>query len=114
MRQLLRRLWDDDGAAVISVELVLIIAILIFGMIPGLVALRNSGIAVLTSLGNLAATIIPSFTFSGFQIVVSNGTTTTTIGQVGGFQFSPSFSSMTGSQIPPVPLGTAVVVPPAP
>ena len=68
MRRLLRRLWAEDQGAVISVELVLIISILLFGLIPGLVALRNSGIAVLTSLGNLAGALIPSFTFSGFQI----------------------------------------------
>jgi len=114
MGQLLRRLWADDQGAVISVELVLIISILMFGLIPGLVALRNSGIAILTTLGNLAATLIPSFTFSGFQIVVSDGTTTTTIGQVGGFQFSPNFSTMTASQITPTMVNPGVVVSPAP
>src|SRR5207244_3216190 len=45
MSNVLRRLWADDRGAVISTELVLVIAILIFGIIPGLVALRNSVIA---------------------------------------------------------------------
>ena len=48
MTRLLGGLWHDDNGGVISVELVLIISILIFGMIPGLVALRNSGIALMT------------------------------------------------------------------
>src|SRR5947209_12437723 len=105
MVRLAKRLWDDDDGGVVSVELVLIISILIFGLIPGLVALRNSGIAVLTTLGNLAATLIPSFTFSGFTIsVTDSGGSSTTIGQVGGFQFNPNFSTMTASQLTPIVL----------
>ncbi len=110
MSRLLIKLWDDDNGAVISVELILIIAILIFGLIPGLVALRNSGIALLATLGNLANSLIPSFTFSGFQILAG----TTVIGQVNGISFSPSVVTLTGAEVPPVVLGGNVVVPPAP
>src|SRR5947209_16507818 len=38
MANSLRQLWADDHGAVISTELVLVIGILIFGIIPGLVA----------------------------------------------------------------------------
>lgn len=111
MKLLLTRLWEDDSAAVISVELILIVTILVFGLIPGLVALRNSGIAVMTTMGNLANALIPSFTFSGFQIVTSGGTV---VGQVNGVSFSPNPGILTGAQQDPISLPATVVVPPAP
>jgi hypothetical protein len=64
MPRTLRRLWADDTAAVISSELVLVLGVLVFGLIPGLVALRNSGIAALTNLANIVAVIFPKVTFS--------------------------------------------------
>ena len=116
MRDWLRRLWDDDGGAVISTELVLIIGILVFGLIPGLVALRNSGIAVMATLGNLARVLIPSFTFSGFQILVGTPPNQTVIGQVGGVTFTPNLGdNLTADQVAPVTINAAqVVIPPAP
>lgn len=112
MTNLLRRLWADDRGAVISVELVLVIGILIFGIIPGLVALRNSVIAALGTIGNVVGTIVPSFTFSGFAIGRTGGGT---IAQVAGYQLDPTtFNRLTGVQISPISLGTIVVIPPAP
>ena len=64
MPRTLRRLWADDTAAVISSELVLVLGVLVFGLIPGFVALRNSGIAALTNLANIVRVIFPRFTFS--------------------------------------------------
>ncbi len=111
MSRLLRNLWDDEDGGVISIELVLIIGILIFGLIPGLVALRNSGISLLATLGNLANALIPSFTYSGFSIV-SGGQT---ILQVSGASFSPDYVNLSASQIPPIAIDpNTVVVPPAP
>lgn len=113
MSNMLRRLWADDRGAVISVELVLIIGILIFGIIPGLVALRNSVIAALGTIGNVISTIVPSFTFSGFAIGRQSGGGT--IAQVQGYQLDPTTTNrLTGSQLTPISLGTIVVIPPAP
>lgn len=103
MTRLLTGLWDDDGGAVVSVELVLIISILIFGMIPGYVALRNSGIALLTTLGNMANAIIPSFTFSGFAITAGNGMNQMTVLQVNGVQFNPTPQNLMAEQVAPIP-----------
>lgn len=109
----LRRLWADDRGAVISVELVLIIGILIFGIIPGLVALRNSVIAALGTVGNVITTIVPSFTFSGFAIGRAGGGGT--IAQVAGYQLDPTTTNrLTGVQLDPIALGTVGVIPPAP
>lgn len=110
-----KRLWDDDDGGVVSVELVLIISILIFGLIPGLVALRNSGIAVMTTLGNMANALIPAFTFSGFAILAHDSSNNTyTIVQVNGVSFTPTPQNLTGSQIPPIPADPNLLVPPAP
>jgi hypothetical protein len=118
----LRTLWNDDQGAVISVELVLIISILIFGLIPGLIALRNSGIALMATLGNMANALVPSFTFSGFAIRanVNNGNGNgngsnqlVTIFQVDGITFTPTLQNLTGAQVAPLP-ANAAVVPPSP
>lgn len=114
MTRQLARLWNDDDGGVISVELVLIISILIFGMIPGLVALRNSGIALMTTLGNMANALIPSFTFSGFAILVGEPPNQTTLVQVGGVSFTPTPQNLTGSQVTPISVDPNTYVPPAP
>lgn len=111
---LLRRLWRDDDGGVISVELVLIISILVFGLIPGLVALRNSGIAFMATLGNMSNAIIPSFTFSGYSIHAGNGTTSVTLVQVDGFSFHPTPQNLTAVQTTPIQADANVYVPPAP
>ncbi len=84
MTKLLARLWDDDRGAVISSELILVLGILVFGLIPGLVAMRNSVNAALATIGNFLGRITPSFTFSGYAIVPEGGINT--IAQVGGLQ----------------------------
>ena len=110
---LLRRLWADDRGAIISVEFILIVAILIFGLIPGLVALRNSVDAALGTIGNILTVIVPNFTFSGFAI---GGVGGPAIAQVGGVTFTPSTNIvLTSSQIAPVNYtGGFVQVDPAP
>ena len=113
MSNLFRRLWADDRGAVISTELVLVIGILIFGIIPGLVALRNSVIAALGTIGNTLTDLVPSFTYSGFAIGAASGGRT--IAQVQGYQVDPStVQRLTGSQLTPISLGTIAVIPPAP
>ena len=113
MSNVFSRLWDDDQGVIISVEMLLIIGILIFGIIPGLVALRNSVIAHFTTVGNILGTLIPSFTFSGFLIGGQNGGPIVAVVQ--GYQLNPSTSVfLTGSQVVPIVLPAVVVVPPAP
>ena len=113
MMQLLRRLWNEDRGAVIGVEMILIIAILVFGLIVGLVALRNSVIAVFGTIGNILTTTTPSFTYSGFAI--GNAAGGATIAQVQGYLIQPNTTVyLTGSQLAPISLGTVAVIPPAP
>lgn len=113
MQNLFRRLWADDRGAVISTELVLVIGILIFGIIPGLVALRNSVISALATIGNTLTNLVPSFTYSGFAIGAQTGGAT--IAQVQGYLVAPTTTNrLTASQLAPIDIGTVSVVPPAP
>jgi ABC-type lipoprotein release transport system permease subunit len=115
MSNLFRRLWADDQGAVISTELVLVIGILIFGIIPGLVALRNSIIGALGTIGNTLSALVPSFTYSGFVIGTAGGTLGGNIAQVQGYQLNPSQTNiLTGDQTAPINLGTTFVIPPSP
>jgi len=113
MSNVARRLWADDRGAVISTELVLIIGILIFGLIPGLVAMRNSVIAALGTIGNTLANLVPTFTYSGFAIgrIAGGGT----IAQIQGYQVdSTAVNRLSVSQLAPYQLATVAVIPPAP
>ncbi|MGL4420401.1 MAG: Flp family type IVb pilin, partial [Gemmataceae bacterium] len=112
LMSLMRRLWADDQGAIISVEWILFVAILIFGLIPGLVALRNSIDAAMGTIGNVLMTIVPNFTFSGFGI----GNQGVNIAQVGGYTFTPSTNIvLTSVQIAPIDYtGSFVQVDPAP
>jgi Flp pilus assembly pilin Flp len=108
---LFARLWDDDQGAVISSELVLVLGILVFGLIPGLVALRNSVNAALTTIGNFLGRITPSFTFSGYA-VTSNGATASTIAVIGGLQVDYTTSTqLSALQVAPTKQGYVVVLP---
>ncbi len=113
MTNLFQKMWADDDGAVISVEFILVVSILIFGIIPGLVALRNSVNAALTTTGNLLNALLPSFTFSGWVVGSSAGTTN--VAQVNGFQRDFAQTTyLTADQSAPVALPTLLIVPPAP
>lgn len=105
MLRTLRRLWADDAAAVISTELVLVLAILVFGIIPGLVAIRNSVITVLVALANFFQALAPTVTFS--QVVITSGTGSAATGSAAtGFVIlvGPNTSAvpLTGVQLAPI------------
>jgi Flp pilus assembly pilin Flp len=111
MWNLLRRLWADDRGAVITTELILIIAILIFGVIAGLVALRNASIAAFGNIGDTLVELVPSFTYSGFEVGAFGGGTV--IALVNGYQAGSLVTPLTGLSIPPIP-AFFTPIPPAP
>jgi Flp pilus assembly pilin Flp len=112
MARLLRQLWDDDDGVILSVELVLILAVIVFGIIPGVVALRNSLIASLATTGNMLLSITPSFTYSGYAL--TGGTSSQAIALVGGLAVSHNSAVyLSGIQVTPV-TATYLVVAPAP
>jgi len=106
-----RQLWADDSGAVISVELILIVSILIFGVIAGLVALRNSLIASFGNIGDTLVELVPSFTYSGFLIGAAGGGTD--IALVNGYLSGPFVTPLTGLSLPPL-VYPFTPIPPAP
>jgi Flp pilus assembly pilin Flp len=108
MKNLLSRLWADDQGAVISTELILVIGILIFGIIPGLVALRNAIIASYVNIGNTLVELIPSFTYSGFVVGGSPGGN---IALINGYEAGVSVSPMTAVMTPPLAESFAEISP---
>ncbi|MBL8866209.1 MAG: hypothetical protein JNK93_11680, partial [Planctomycetia bacterium] len=96
-------------------EFILVVSILIFGIIPGLVALRNSVNAALTSTGNLLGSLLPSFTFSGWVVANINGNLGQNVAQVNGYQTDyTAAETLTGDQVPPIQLPALLIVSPAP
>jgi hypothetical protein len=97
MLSLMKRLWLDDDGAIISVEWILVVVVLLFGLIPGLVAVRNGTDATMGTIANLLLAVLPSFTFSGFTIGRQEGTLAPGTGgahaRVGGYAFSTDFLS---------------------
>jgi hypothetical protein len=65
MADLMRKLWNDDGGAVITTEWVFVATILILGSITGLVAVRQAILSELTEFTNAVLTVNQSSSFSG-------------------------------------------------
>lgn len=104
MNALLRRAWADDHGAVLSVEMILLLTILVFGMIPGVIALRNGVNAAMVSAANLFIALAPTFSYS------NTGTGTVIVIGVSG----TNGPTLTASQLPPIVLPETIMVPPAP
>lgn len=65
MSNLLRRLWNDDCGALISMEFLFVATILIIGIIVGLVNVQNAVNAELTELANAILALSQGYTISG-------------------------------------------------
>jgi Flp pilus assembly pilin Flp len=111
MSKLHRQLWADDSGAVISTELILVISILVFGVIAGLVALRNSMIASFGNIGDTLVELVPSFTYSGFLVGAAGGGTN--IALVNGYFAGTLVTPLTGLSLPPIAY-PFTPIPPAP
>ncbi len=65
MLVLLRTLWSDDRAFVVSSELVLIATIMVIGMVVGLATVRDQVVQELADVAAAASRTEQSFSFSG-------------------------------------------------
>jgi hypothetical protein len=68
-RDLAVQLWADDCGAVLSIELILFLTILVIGLVPGYIALRQGSLTQLLDLSNSVMALNPSYSFSGQQLV---------------------------------------------
>ena len=65
MRKFMKRLWADDGGALIATEWVFVATILILGIITGLIAVRQAVISELTEFANALMALDQSYSFAG-------------------------------------------------
>src|SRR5262249_43476381 len=66
--RLLRRLWNDDGGAILASEWLLIATILVLGLFPGGIAVRPGVLGELVDVGNTAASLDQSYSFCGQKL----------------------------------------------
>ncbi len=85
---MLRNLWEDDaGSTLVTSEILFIFAILMLGIITGLVALRQALISELTESAQALLALNQSYSFSGqsncesFTLGSSASNSTHTIGE---------------------------------
>jgi hypothetical protein len=74
--KLFGRLWDDDAGALLATEWVVIATIMVLGLIPGLVAVRQGTLSELTEFGNATMALNQSYSFSGQTLGCDPGTGT--------------------------------------
>ena len=64
---MLKQLWMDEGGAVLSTELILIMVLTVIGMIVGLTALRDAVDYQLADLAGAIANIDVSYSWEGLE-----------------------------------------------
>lgn len=64
---LLRRLWNDDCGAILSVEWTLLASVMVMGVSAGAVAVRDSVNNQMANVANAVQNMTPQFTFSGYR-----------------------------------------------
>ena len=64
---MLMRLWSDEGGAILSAELILVMVILVIGVSVGLVAVRDAVDSQFVELGLSIAAIDTSFQYDGLS-----------------------------------------------
>lgn len=77
--KLATKLWNDDCGAVLAVELALYMTILLLGIVPALIALRQGVGSELLDLANSFMALDQSYSFSGGELVCDRSNRTTDV-----------------------------------
>jgi Flp pilus assembly pilin Flp len=117
--EMLKKLWLDEGGAVLSVELILLLVIVVIGIVVGMTALRDSIDFKFVELAEAVNRINPSYavggiTYAGISgsagsiapngaVVPSFGLSDTALSGIGSWSSPTSFASVLtgGSVLPP-------------
>ncbi len=67
-RRLFVQVWTDDCGAILSIELILFLTILVIGLVPGYIALRQGSLTQLLDLSNSVMALNASYSFSGQEL----------------------------------------------
>ncbi len=98
MRNLLKKLWDDDGGFIVSFELMLVFVILLLGIIAGLTALRNAVVAELVETGQAVLALQQGFTINGTSSCGGSSQASGAVDVAGTITFSQTTATGTISQ----------------
>jgi Flp pilus assembly pilin Flp len=63
-----KRFWEDEGGAIISAELVLVLVIVVLGMIVGLVAVRDAVVTELADFAQALTSLDMSYEFAAIEL----------------------------------------------
>ena len=64
---MLKRLWADEGGAILSAELILIMTMLVIGLITGLHAVQKAVVSELADVAQAIGALNQSYAFTGFK-----------------------------------------------
>jgi len=67
----MKKLWMDEGGALLSVELILLMVILVIGLICGMQSLRTAIVTKLADVAGAVCAIDPTFGYSGTSYVAA-------------------------------------------
>ncbi len=67
MKQLLKKLWNDQGGFILSTEAMILWTIVVLGMVVGLVAVRDASVNELTEVGNAIMSFDQSFQYGSVE-----------------------------------------------
>jgi hypothetical protein len=63
---MLKRLWNAEGGAILSAELIILMTMLVIGLMVGLHAVQSALVTELTDVGQAIGAMNQSFSFPGF------------------------------------------------
>jgi hypothetical protein len=69
MKRVLINLWTDDCGALLATEWVVLATLVVLGIIPGLVAIRNGVLHELKDVSNATSALDQSYEFTGNELV---------------------------------------------
>lgn len=79
---LMRQFWQDEAGVIVSTEIILVMMLLVFGLIAGMVALRDQVAQELADTGVMVGSLDQSFSFLGHTNTVDatiNGSTASSL-----------------------------------
>jgi Flp pilus assembly pilin Flp len=65
MRNIMRKLWNDDRGALIATEWVFVSTIMVIGVVAGLKSVQQAVVTELEDMANAIGSLSQSYTFSG-------------------------------------------------
>jgi hypothetical protein len=73
MKHVLSNVWADDSGALLATEWVVLATILVIGIVPGLIAVRQGTLEELLDFSNATMSLDQSYEFDGQEVVGTDG-----------------------------------------